>query len=132
MQTLQNELFEELTISVQKFGGFVDKFIGDALLALFGAPTAHEDDPERALHAALDMIERTRQLGERSGLPFMLHVGINTGPVVTGGFGAGAAKAYSVTGDVVNTAQTSPVHGCSRGSVGRAAHLPSDPSRVFV
>ena len=105
MQTLQNELFEELTISVQKFGGFVDKFIGDALLALFGAPTAHEDDPERALHAALDMIERTRQLGERSGLPFMLHVGINTGPVVTGGFGAGAAKAYSVTGDVVNTAQ---------------------------
>lgn len=45
MQTLQNELFEELTAAVQGFGGFVDKFIGDALLALFGAPAAHEDDP---------------------------------------------------------------------------------------
>ena len=66
MQTLQNELFEELTAAVQDFGGFVDKFIGDALLALFGAPAAHEDDPERAVRAALDMIRRTAQLGERS------------------------------------------------------------------
>ena len=57
MQSLQNELFEELTAAVQSFGGFVDKFIGDALLALFGAPAAHEDDPERALRAALDMID---------------------------------------------------------------------------
>ncbi|MEZ0220582.1 MAG: adenylate/guanylate cyclase domain-containing protein, partial [Tardiphaga sp.] len=59
MQAFQNELFEELTAAVQNFGGFVDKFIGDALLALFGAPAAHEDDPERALRAALDMIKRT-------------------------------------------------------------------------
>ena len=109
MRTLQNELFEELTAAVQQFGGFVDKFIGDALLALFGAPVAHEDDPERALHAALGMIERTARLGERSaahgGSPLMLHIGINTGPVVTGGFGAGSSKSYSVTGDTVNTAQ---------------------------
>jgi len=47
MRSLQNELFEEMTAAVHKFGGFVDKFIGDALLALFGAPAAHEDDPER-------------------------------------------------------------------------------------
>ena len=66
MQALQNELFEELTAAVQNFGGFVDKFIGDALLALFGAPVAHEDDPERALRAALDMIGRTARLGEES------------------------------------------------------------------
>jgi hypothetical protein len=59
MQTLQNELFEELTAAVQSFGGFVDKFIGDALLALFGAPAAHEDDPERAVRAALDMIRQS-------------------------------------------------------------------------
>ena len=59
MQALQNELFEELTAAVQEFGGFVDKFVGDALLALFGAPHAHEDDPERALRAALAMLERT-------------------------------------------------------------------------
>ena len=109
MRTLQNELFEELTAAVQAFGGFVDKFIGDALLALFGAPVAHENDPERALRASLDMIERTARLSERStaysDLPLLLHIGVNTGPVVTGAFGAGTAKSYSVTGDTVNTAQ---------------------------
>jgi len=109
MQALQNELFGELTAAVQGFGGFVDKFIGDALLALFGAPVAHEDDPERALGAALDMLARTARVGERSaafaGLPLELHIGVNTGPVVTGGFGVGNAKSYSVTGDTVNTAQ---------------------------
>jgi predicted ATPase/class 3 adenylate cyclase len=109
MQAFQNELFEELTAAVQRFGGFVDKFIGDALLALFGAPAAHEDDPERAVRAAIDMISRTASLGERSkihaGSPLMLHVGINTGQVVAGDLGAGVAKSYSVTGDTVNTAQ---------------------------
>jgi predicted ATPase/class 3 adenylate cyclase len=109
MRAFQNELFEELTAAVQGFGGFVDKFIGDALLALFGAPAAHEDDPERAVRAAIEMIKRTRHLGERSkafaGSPLMLHIGINTGHVVAGGLGAGVAKSYSVTGDTVNTAQ---------------------------
>jgi predicted ATPase/class 3 adenylate cyclase len=109
MRALQNDLFEELTEAVQSFGGFVDKFIGDALLALFGAPVAHEDDPERALRAALDMVERASRMGERwqarAGSPPVLHIGVNTGPVVTGGFGAGIAKSYSVTGDTVNTAQ---------------------------
>jgi adenylate cyclase len=109
VQALQNELFEELTASVENFGGFVDKFVGDALLALFGAPVAHEDDPERALRAALEMIKRTERLSERSkarvSSPLTLHIGINTGPVVAGRFGAGAAKSYSVTGDTVNTAQ---------------------------
>jgi predicted ATPase/class 3 adenylate cyclase len=108
-QRLQNELFEELAAAVRSFGGFVDKFIGDALLALFGAPVAHEDDPERALRAALDMAQRTARLGESSaayaGGPLMLHIGINTGPVVTGGLGVGHSKSYSVTGDTVNTAQ---------------------------
>jgi adenylate cyclase len=109
IQALQNELFEELTAAVQEFGGFVDKFVGDALLALFGAPHAHEDDPERALRAALAMLERTARLDarwrRRAGLPLTLHIGINTGAVVAGGFGAGNAKSYSVTGDTVNTAQ---------------------------
>lgn len=108
VQTLQTELFTELTAAVESFGGFVDKFIGDALLALFGAPAAHEDDPERALRAALDMIVRTEQLGESSiaARPkLVLHIGINTGPVVAGGLGVGTAKSYSVTGDTVNTAQ---------------------------
>jgi len=107
--TLQNELFTELTAAVHAFGGFVDKFIGDALLALFGAPVAHENDPERSLRAALDMFERAARITGGSaayaGSPLMLHIGINTGPVVTGGLGSGSAKSYSVTGDTVNTAQ---------------------------
>ncbi|RUM95919.1 adenylate/guanylate cyclase domain-containing protein [Pseudaminobacter arsenicus] len=108
MQAMQNELFEEMTAAVQSFGGFVDKFIGDALLALFGAPVSHEDDPERALRAALDMIRRTALMEERSkalGSPLMLHIGINTGQVVAGAFGASNVKSYSVTGDTVNIAQ---------------------------
>ncbi|WP_173510138.1 adenylate/guanylate cyclase domain-containing protein [Sinorhizobium psoraleae] len=109
LQALQNELFEELTEAVEAFGGFVDKFIGDALLALFGAPVAHEDDPERALRAAQEMVRRAAQVGERwrkrIGLPLNLHIGVNTGPVVAGAFGAGDSKSYSVTGDTVNTAQ---------------------------
>jgi adenylate cyclase len=108
VQALQTKLFSELTAAVESFGGFVDKFIGDALLALFGAPVAHEDDPERALRAALDMLVRTARLSEGSASAsprMMLHIGINTGPVVAGGLGVGTAKSYSVTGDTVNTAQ---------------------------
>ena len=109
VQALQNQLFEEMTAAVQRYGGFVDKFIGDALLALFGAPAAHEDDPERALRAALDMIERTVRVSERLkariNSPLTLHIGVNTGHVVAGGIGAGDARSYSVTGDTVNTAQ---------------------------
>lgn len=109
MRALQNELFEELTRAVEDYGGFVDKFVGDALLALFGAPTAHEDDPARALGAALEMTAGAARVGARwpalANMPLQLHIGINTGPVVTGGFGASASRSYSVTGDTVNTAQ---------------------------
>ncbi|MEW6641891.1 MAG: adenylate/guanylate cyclase domain-containing protein [Pseudomonadota bacterium] len=109
VQTVQNELFDEMTAAVEALGGFVDKFIGDAMLALFGAPAAHEDDPERALRAALDMIARTTRVSERLQArihsPLTLHIGINTGHVVAGGIGAGNARSYSVTGDTVNTAQ---------------------------
>lgn len=83
LQTFQNELFAELTEAVETYGGFVDKFIGDALLALFGAPVAHEDDAERALRAAIDMIARANLIGERweerIGAPVNLHIGLNTG-----------------------------------------------------
>ncbi|MBD9373006.1 AAA family ATPase [Rhizobium sp. ARZ01] len=106
---LQNEIFEELSATVATHGGYVDKFIGDALLALFGAPVAHEKDPERALCAALDMQQRMARIEEHwrasLGQPLTIHIGVNTGPVVTGTVGAGGSKSYSVTGDTVNTAQ---------------------------
>ena len=108
VRALQGELFEEMASAIKRYDGFVEKFVGDAVMAVFGAPVAHEDDPERALHAALDMHERAAALSgrweSRLGIPLRLHVGIHTGPVVAGSLGAVADAAYAVTGDTVNTA----------------------------
>ena len=86
----------------------MDKFIGAAIMAVFGAPIAHEDDPERALRAALDMRARIAQLNRtwqpRFGKALSLHVGINTGTVVAGDISAGHRFSYTVTGDAVNVA----------------------------
>src|SRR5256885_6868378 len=109
VRAFQNALFETLAQAIARCGGFVEKFVGDAVMAVFGAPVAHEDDPERALDAVLDMLERVRALGadwtSRLGQAVTLHVGVHTGPVVAGslGAGAGAGAAYAVTGDTVNT-----------------------------
>ena len=107
LRTFQSALFDVLAQAVARYDGFVEKFVGDAVLAVFGAPIAHEDDPERALHAALDMVERTAALrqcsADRLGSPLDLHIGIHTGPVVAGNLGNSAGAAYAVTGDTVNT-----------------------------
>src|SRR4030095_16385858 len=92
----------------ERYEGFVEKFVGDAVMAVFGAPRAHEDDPERGLRAALLMRERmealSRRWERRGGRPLALHSGLNTGPVVAGRIGSAADAAYAVTGDTVNTA----------------------------
>jgi adenylate cyclase len=108
VRALQGELFEEMTSIIKRYDGFVEKFVGDAVMAVFGAPVAHEDDPERALHAVLAMHERVTGLSgrweRRLGVPLQLHVGVHTGPVVAGSLGATPEAAYAVTGDTVNTA----------------------------
>jgi len=107
VRAFQNALFEMLGDVITSYDGFVEKFVGDAVLAVFGAPLAHEDDPERALGAALDMLKRGDQLSEkwavRLGQPVRLHIGVHTGPVVAGSLGNAAGAAYAVTGDTVNT-----------------------------
>lgn len=107
VRAFQNALFESLARAVARYDGFVEKFVGDAVMAVFGAPVAHEDDPERALRAALDMLERSARLSdqwaERLGRPVSLHIAVHTGPVVAGSFGVTAGAAYAVTGDTVNT-----------------------------
>jgi adenylate cyclase len=107
VRAFQNALFETLAEAIARYGGFVEKFVGDAVLAVFGAPAAHEDDPERALHAALDMLARGARLSDRwegrLGQPVNLHIGVHTGPVVAGSLGNAAGAAYAVTGDTVNT-----------------------------
>ncbi len=108
VRAFQGALFESLGQAITRYGGFVAKYLGDAVLALFGAPVAHEDDPERALEAALDMLRRAATLSEtwaaRLGQPVSLHIAVHSGPVVAGNLGGGAGGAYDVTGDTVNTA----------------------------
>jgi len=107
VRAFQNALFESLARIIQRYDGFVEKFVGDAVMAVFGAPVAHEDDPQRALGAALEMLEESaalsRQWAARLGSPVALHIGVHTGPVVAGSLGGPAGGAYAVTGDTVNT-----------------------------
>ena len=107
IRAFQNALFEMLARTITRYDGFVEKFVGDAALAVFGAPVAHEDDPARACNAALDMLDGGAALNQawagRLGQPIALHVGIHTGPVVAGNLGGAAGDAYAVTGDAVNT-----------------------------
>jgi adenylate cyclase len=100
--------FAALAHEIQRYGGTVDKFIGDAVMAVFGAPVAHEDDAERAISAGIAMQAAIGQLNEdlqrRYGQRLALRVGINTGEVVAGLL-SGEMQAYTVVGDTVNTAR---------------------------
>jgi class 3 adenylate cyclase/tetratricopeptide (TPR) repeat protein len=90
--------------AVTAFGGNVDKLVGDGIMAVFGAPVAHEDDPERAVRAALAMQRAVRRMVEDEvggGRRLGLRVGLNTGEVAAG---VQAALSYTVIGDTVNTA----------------------------
>ena len=108
VRALQTDLFDEMRSALLREDAFVEKFVGDAVMAVFGAPAAHEDDPQRALRAALQMHERVAALSQRwthrLQQPLMLHIGINTGRVVAGYIGSSANAAYAVSGDAVNVA----------------------------
>ncbi len=94
---------------VVKYDGHVDKYMGDNIMVLFGAPIAHEDDPERAILCAMEMHQKLTQLSaaleKQRGFSLNLHIGINTGEVLAGEMGnAGAGGDYTVMGDAVNVA----------------------------
>jgi class 3 adenylate cyclase len=99
---------------IEVYGGTLDKFIGDAALGVFGSPVAHEDDPERAVRAALAIAEAIEELNKVDpSLWLALRTGINTGEAVVA-YGTGPQIGEAVTGDVVNTAsrlQVVPEHG---------------------
>ncbi len=86
------------------YGGTVDKHIGDAVMALFGAPRAHDDDPMRAARAALDIHEALGRLSETMQRQLLAHVGIASGEVVAGIVDRANAHDYTVLGDTVNLA----------------------------
>ena len=99
-----NRCFNVLVPIVERYGGTVDKFIGDEIMALFGAPSAHENDAERALRAALDMMHEMASHNAADGISLGMHIGVNSGTVVTGGLGSEGREQYSVMGDTVNLA----------------------------
>ncbi|MEO5704450.1 MAG: adenylate/guanylate cyclase domain-containing protein [Candidatus Limnocylindrales bacterium] len=101
IRELQSRYFERTREIVGRYGGVIEKFIGDAVMALWGAPTAHEDDAERAVRAALDLVEMVPVLGREMGMELQLRAGVLTGEAAVG---VGAEGEGMVTGDMVNTA----------------------------
>ncbi len=75
VRALMNTCFESLVPVVQKYEGTIDKFIGDEIMALFGAPIGHEDDPERALRAALEMMKVIAEVNRAHGTELEIHIG---------------------------------------------------------
>lgn len=102
-----NEYFELMVEVVFKYEGTLDKFVGDEIMALFGAPVSHEDDPVRAVRTAIEMLDVLDQLNavraERGQPVVKIGIGINTGEVVAGYLGSSKALEYTVIGDTVNT-----------------------------
>ena len=96
-RALLDRFYDEMAAEIEAAGGTVEKFAGDAVMAAFGAPSAHEDDAERALHAALAMQRRLREIDDR----LALRIGVNTGEVVADRPREGSSF---VTGDAVNVA----------------------------
>jgi class 3 adenylate cyclase len=103
-----NEAFDLMSRAVFRYEGTIAQLQGDALLAFFGAPIAHEDDPERAIFAALDMQESieefARQLKATQGIEFHIRAGVNSGPVMVGNIGSDLRYEYTALGDAVNVA----------------------------
>ncbi len=105
---MMNEAFDLMSRAIFRYEGTIAQLQGDALLAFFGAPVAHEDDPERAVRAALEMINDTdefaRQLRLEHDIEFQIRAGINTGPVIVGNVGSDLRYEYTALGDAVNVA----------------------------
>ena len=102
VKSLVDRALLRLGQEVKRYGGTVDKYIGDNVMAIFGAPVAHEDDAERAVRAGLGMQAAMAEVndGLPDGADFALRVGVNTGEVLAGAVG----DAYTVVGDTVNVA----------------------------
>ncbi|MFO7715688.1 adenylate/guanylate cyclase domain-containing protein [Desulfosarcina sp.] len=105
---LLNEYYEVLVEVVFRHEGTVDKFIGDAMMVIWGAPVLHDNDPHRAVRAALDMHAALAEFNRKSletGRPkITIGIGINTGNLMAGYIGSSHTMSYSVIGDTVNTA----------------------------
>ncbi len=101
-----NEYFDIVTQCILNHGGYIDKFIGDAVLSVFGVPVPHTDHAERAIRAAVAMQAELKEKAGRNGNPLLseIGIGINSGVVVSGSLGSQVKMEYTVIGDSVNLA----------------------------
>jgi len=108
MLQMLNEYYEILVEIVFRHEGTVDKFMGDGMMVLWGAPVTHDDDARRAVRAAMEIQQSISEFNERRSdrmtFPIQAGIGINTGPVVAGYIGSSRTMSYSVIGDSVNLA----------------------------
>ena len=105
---IMDRVFEVILDAVHRHEGTINQFLGDGVMALFGAPIAHEDHAQRALSAALEIQEGLKPLAEDvrqvHGIEFRMRMGINTGPVVVGAIGRDLRMDYTAVGDTTNLA----------------------------
>jgi len=106
--SLLNEYFTIMVDCIQKEGGMLDKFVGDAMMAIFGTPFPHEDDPDRAVRAAIsmmtDLYEYNQIRANEGKLPLDHGIGLNTDKIMSGNIGSPKRMDYTVIGDGVNLA----------------------------
>ncbi len=106
--TVMNGAFDRFSPVIYRYEGTIARLLGDALLAFFGAPVAHEDDPVRAVHAALDLLAAARdyaaEVRRDYGVEFAIRVGLNTGLVIVGDVGSDLRYEYTAMGEAVNLA----------------------------
>ena len=118
---LLGEYATRATDVIESYGGTVEKFIGDAVVGVFGVPAAHEDDPERAVRAGLRIIEAMEDMTRPDGTPLRARVGINTGEALVRLDVDPASGRGFLTGDAVNTAarlqSVAPPEGVAVGSL---------------
>jgi class 3 adenylate cyclase/tetratricopeptide (TPR) repeat protein len=107
LKELTGKLFGGIATVIEKYGGFIEKYVGDAIMAVFGVPFANEDDPVRAIRAAREIhqtaVELDQAVVKALGVSLSMHTGINTGLVVTGTLD-GQKGAHGIAGDTVNIA----------------------------
>jgi predicted ATPase/class 3 adenylate cyclase len=99
-----NQYFDAMVEIASRYGGHIDKFMGDALMVLFGAPVVHEDDPLRACLAAIEMLEAMDRFAAERKMALAMSIGLNSGEVVALNVGSRERMEYTVIGDAVNLA----------------------------
>lgn len=109
LRAIYQRYFAALARQIRRYEGTIDKYVGDAIMAVFGAPVSHEDDAERSIRAGIGMqgaiAGLNDDLAKQHGVRLALRVGINTGRVVAGLLAGDVQQAYTVVGDTVNTAK---------------------------